>query len=298
MTRKARPRSNIGQIVPLSLGRTHTSKAAAHRSYAKVFHFLALASFVLHWKAFTGYLSAVKTTDRYGTEGAYGTLAEIIKSLLNTIGLKHQDPTTTRLLSRLSTMAQNLALISTYPLVSVTCCDISFAFTSLLAWSFTRNLDVDAMLANSILSFLAPKHVKHVAFGDQPRPLADLQPDYDTSVDAIAPRKRGRPAKNKTAINGMVAASAASAKRSLRQRTHGAEFESDEDPTSFGDSAYEPTTATKRDVAEIEADGVTAAPDLVHGGESTALALFLTFLGGMGQMASSTLGAEVTGPME
>jgi len=253
---------------------------------------------VLHWKVFTGYLSAVKVTDRYGTEGAYGTLAEIIKSLLGTIGLKNQDPNTTRLLSRLGTMAQKLALISTYPLISATCCDISFAFASLLAWSFTRNLDVDAMLANSILSFLAPKHVKHVAFGDQQKPPTDLQLDNDTSVDAIVPRKRGRPAKNKTAVNGMVAADAASARRSLRQRTRGAEFESDEDPTSFGDSAYEPTAATKRDVAEIEADGVTAAPDLVHGGESTALALFLTFVGGMGQVASAALGAEVTGPME
>jgi hypothetical protein len=285
-----------GELI-LGLGRQHTSKAAAHRSYAKVYHFLALASFVLYWKVWMGGLSSdYSATEHHWT--VYTIFTATIKSMLSVFGLEHHDPKTERLLSGLGAAAQNLRLISKHPAMSVTTLDVIFTLISLLTWSFTRNLDVDAMLANSILSFLAPKHVKHVAFGDHPKPLADLQPDDETLRDAISPKKRGRPAMNKAGVNGMFAPSAASARRSTRQRTRGADFESDEEPTFFSDAAYEPTAATKRDVAEIEADGVTAAADLVHGGESTALALFLTFLGGVGQVASSALGAEVTGPME
>lgn len=78
----------------------------------------------------------------------------------------------------------------------------------------------------------------------------------------------------------------------LHSGSHGAGYESD------ADSTYQPSEETRREVAETEADGAITDGDVVHAGESTALALFLAFAGGVGQLASGVLGAEVTGPRE
>jgi hypothetical protein len=48
----------------------------------------------------------------------------------------------------------------------------------------------------------------------------------------------------------------------------------------------------------METDGTQSDGDFVHAGEATAVALFLAFFGGLGQLASGALGAEVTGPRE
>jgi hypothetical protein len=76
-------------------------------------------------------------------------------------------------------------------------------------------------------------------------------------------------------------------------------MESDAD--SFGgdpDATYQPSEETKRAVEGMESDGSSPDGDLVHAGESTALTMFLAFFGGLGQLASGALGAEVTGPRE
>jgi hypothetical protein len=168
---------------------------------------------------------------------------------------------------------------------------VYFTTVSLLAWTFTRSLDVDAILNNSVLWFTAPKPEKHVAFEDDTRRHVDLGPEPESPIETITPKKRGRPAKNKTAINGASAPLVGSIRRRTRTKARGADYESEEDM----DTMYQPTEATKRQVAETEADGVTTADEVVHSGESTALAMFLGFVGGLGQLAAGTLGAEVTG---
>ena len=179
-----------------------------------------------------------------------------------------------------------------------------FTTISLLAWTFTRNLDVDAILDSSILSFLVPKHEKHVAFVDDVKRLAHLEPESEPKaspssepvVETTTPKKRGRPAKSK-AVPAPAAAPVVNG-ASLRRSTRRGKSEAlHRDHDSDGESAYQPNSTTQRAIAETEADG-SPELDLVHGGESTALALFLTFVGGIGQLAASALGAEVTGPME
>jgi hypothetical protein len=274
---------------------------AAHRSYARVFRFLSVASFVLYWRLFITNVSANTPHEHH----------HVWDIFTNSV---HKSKTN-RLLSGMSTTGQRLRHISKHPVISVTSIDVLFTVISLLAWTFTRNLDVDAILENSILAFLVPKHEKHVAFKEEAKRLAEFQPepelDLEPVVDTMTPRKRGRPAKNKAiATNGASISQAGSVRRSSRRTARSADVDSDVDSTansrkqhmdsydSDADSAYQPDLQTKQEVAETEADGVSTAADLVHGGESTALAMFLAFAGGLGQLAASALGAEVTGPRE
>jgi hypothetical protein len=278
------------QIVPVSLGRQHVSKTAAHRSYARVFRFLSIASFVLYWRLFITNVSA-------NTPNEHHHVWDIFTNSVN-------KSKTNRVFSGISTTGQRLRHISKHPVISVTSLDVLFTVVSLLAWTFTRDLDVDAILENSILSFLVPKHEKHVAFEDDAKRLADLQPEPELEpkpvIETTTPRKRGRPTKNKAvaAINGAPASLAGSVRRSARRAPHSADPDHVDDYDSDADAVYQPDAETKREVAEIEADGTSTAADLVHGGESTALAMFLAFAGGLGQLAAGTLGAEVTGPRE
>ncbi|KAF2026771.1 hypothetical protein EK21DRAFT_73409 [Setomelanomma holmii] len=280
------------QIVPISLGRQHTSKAAAHRSYAQAFHFLSIASLLLYWKLFIANVS-VNTPSEH---------EHVWDIFTNTVGLTRGQSRSSRILSGISTTGQRLKHISKHPIISTTSLDVLFTSISLLAWVFTRNLDVDAILDNSVLSFLLQKHEKHVAFEDDVKRLADLdagpEPEPEPSVETTTPRKRGRPTKNKTAING---ASTGSVRRSTRRGTRSADLDSDAESVTTGQdaaAAYQPSSSTKHAVQETEADGVTTGADLVESGESTALALFLAFAGGLGQLAAGALGAEVTGPRE
>ncbi|KAH7066939.1 hypothetical protein BKA63DRAFT_131349 [Paraphoma chrysanthemicola] len=281
------------KIVPISLGRQYTSKAAAHRSYAKAFHFLSIASFLLYWKLFIANVS-VNTPSEH---------EHVWDVFTNTVGLTQGQSKSSRIFSGISTTGQRLKLISKHPIISVTSVDVLFTSISLLSWVFTRNLDVEAILESSVLSFLLPKHEKHVAFADDAKRLADLsaEPEPEPVIETTTPRKRGRPAKNKAAINGASTASTGSIRRGTRRGTRSVDLDSDAESFTTGQAStatYQPSSSTKRAVEETEADGVATGSDLVESGESTALALFLAFAGGLGQLASGALGAEVSGPRE
>lgn len=151
---------------------------------------------------------------------------------------------------------------------------------------------------NSVLSFLTSnKSEKHVDFKDgtdtRELPAVDFEIPEE-AVPAVTPRKRGRPRKG-TLTNGAASSSKASTvdlnalKRPSKRGLRRGDF-SDPDP----DDAYEPSAAAKRDVDQTETDGEHITDDLVGPSESTALALFLGFFGGLGQVSASVLGAEVT----
>lgn len=208
---------------------------------------------------------------------------------------------TNRLLTGISVFGQKLKVISKHPAISVTSLDVLFTTITLLTWTFTRDLDVGSILESSVLSFMAPNHEKHVAFKQDLARLMEHSPEspapIETIVESTTPRKRGRPRKAASVepVNGAAATSSAttgSLRRSTRTKAHKDDIDSD------ADSTYQPSEQTRQAVEETEADGAIIDGDLVHAGESTALALFLTFAGGVGQLASGVLGAEVTGPRE
>lgn len=277
--------------MPVSLGRQHTSKAAAHRSYSKVFYVLSIGSFLLYWRLFVSNIYS-------NTPSEPSHIWDIISN-----SASKESTKTNRLLSGISVTGQKLKYISKHPAISVTSLDVLFTTISLLTWTFTRNLDVDALLENSVLSFLAPKHEKHVAFEDQLAKVQESLPE-PLAAEPVTPRKRGpgRPSKKAATVNGTSAAPASSTgsvRRSSRKKTRSVDLDSDAHSANYesdADSTYQPSEKTKRAIAETEADGATTAGDLAHAGESTALALFLTFAGGLGQLAAGALGAEVSGP--
>jgi hypothetical protein len=218
----------------------------------------------------------------------------------NSVGLSTDDSFTSRILSGVSETGQKLKYISKHPINSVTSTDVLFTVISLLTWTFTRDLDVESILENSILAPFVPKHEKHVTFEDN-KSLAEVIPEAEPEpvLETTTPRKRGRPAKSKAAaaVNETAASLAGSVRRSTRRSARSADLDSDAESTT-ADATYQPSAEVKREVAETEADGVTTGSDLIEAGESTALALFLAFAGGLGQLAAGALGAEVTGPRE
>ena len=208
----------------------------------------------------------------------------------------------------MSITGQKLKNISTHPAVSVTSLDVLFTTISLLTWTFIRDLDVDAILENSVLSFLAPKHEKRVAFEEK---ASSVKEQVSDALETTTPKKRGRPKKG-AAVNGTSASSSGAAtgsvRHSTRRKNRSVDLDSDAGSVTSGrktqtgdyesdmELSYQPSSETRRAVAETEADGAISAADLAHAGESTALSLFLMFAGGLGQLAASALGAEVTGP--
>jgi len=277
------------QIVPVSLGYQHTSKAAAHRSYQKVFYALSLTSFLLYWRVFIFNLF-VNTPSKH---------SHIWDLFTNSHG-KHD---TNRLLTAISVTGQKLKLISKHPAISVTSLDVLFTTISLLTWTFTRDLDVHALLESSVFSFLTPHHEKHVQFKEELARIMEHAPKVEESSPpaTTSPKKRGRPSKKETAINGLSTATSAATdalRRSTRRRTRNATQVPTVEDESDGDSTYQPNEETRRAIAQTEADGALTDGDIVHAGESTALAMFFAFTGGLGQLASGVLGAEVAGPRE
>jgi hypothetical protein len=261
-----------------------------------VFHFLSIVSFILYWTLFVANVSD-------NTPKEHIHVLDVFK---NAVGLKTDSSWSHRVLSGLSTTGQRLKHFSKNPIISVTSVDILFTAISLLTWTFTRDLDVESILENSILAYFVPKHEKHVAFEEKPlvHTKPEPVPEPEPVLETITPKKRGRPAKNKASVNGAPATATGSIRRSTRKASGSVDLDSDADSTAVAqktrsaDSAYQPSSKTRREVAETEADGATTAADLVHSGESTALALFLAFAGGLGQLASGALGAEITGPQE
>ncbi|KAI8932822.1 hypothetical protein NX059_010305 [Plenodomus lindquistii] len=279
------------QIVPVSLGHQHASKAAAHRSYAKVFYVLSFASLMLYWRVFVSTIF-VSTP----AKAKHGVVYDLFHNT-------HGKDATNRLLVGISNAGQKFKTISKHPAISVVSLDVAFTIITLLTWTFTRDLDVDNLLESSILSFLAPKHDKHVAFKQELTKLMETEPT--APLDPTTPRKRGRPSKSAVAtVNGASSATSAlsgSLRRSSRRKAANDEFDAEliaprTPDDSDDDSTYVPNEETRRAVAETEADGAQGDGDVVRAGESTALALFLAMMGGVGQLASAVLGAEVTGP--
>ena len=301
------------KLVPVSLGKQHTSKAAAHRSYAKVFYVLSIASFLLYWRV-------IVTSIFVHTPAKPSQFRD---TLTNILGSK-TNAKSSRLVAGIRGFVHALMVISTHPAISVTSLDVLFTALTLLTWTFTRDLHVDSILESSVLSFLAPKHEKHVAFTQDlarlvehsPEPSAPVETLVETPVEATTPRKRGRPSKKVAPVEPVTdtiassSATAASLRRSTRRTRNSNDVDSDAEPTALGglkrhteddsdvDSTYQPSEETRRAVEETDADGAIVDGDIVDAGESTALALFLAFAGGIGQLASGVLGAEVTGPRE
>jgi hypothetical protein len=215
---------------------------------------------------------------------------------------KHPSNSNNRLLAAIVNTGLKLKNISRHPAISVTSLDVLFTAIALLTWTFTRDLDVHAILESSVLSFLVPSHEKHVKFKQDLARVME-HTDEPAQVETTTPRKRGRPSKASQAINGTSSAShTGPLRRSTRTKAlnrSSSPMESDAD--SFGgdpDATYQPSEETKRAVEGMESDGSSPDGDLVHAGESTALTMFLAFFGGLGQLASGALGAEVTGPRE
>lgn len=248
---------------------------------------MAVASFLLYWRLFASTIAS----NQQKTHEHFWDL------FTNTIGLTHKNRKANQLLHAVSNTGQRLKQISKHPAISATSLDVLFTAISLLAWNFTRNLDIDAILENSILSFLVTKPEKHVAFEDDVKRLvaSNTEVEAEEPIETTTPRKRGRPTKNKSTLDGAYASTTGSARRSTGRSARSGDHESDAE--SVGDTTYQPSKSTMRAVNETEADGATAQ-DIIEGGESTALGMFLGLLGGLGQLASGTLGAEVTGPRE
>lgn len=267
---------NMKQIVPVSWGHRHTSKASAHRSFVRAFYVLGVTSVLLHWKIFATSLLVNTPPNR----------TSIYDLFANALGKQQHKPN--RLLTGLSNTAQKLKIVSTHPAISITGNDVAFTALGLLVWTFVRELDVNSVLENSVLAFLAPhKTEKHVAFQDE----VTEKPKGESPV-LPSPKKRGRPRRNTANGTGSTAAESASYSGSLRRSTR---RKTRQDFDSDAEDAYEPSTSTSKAVKQTETDGSSPGEDIMAAGESTALALLLAFTGGIGQLAASALGAEVTG---
>ncbi|KAF2657657.1 hypothetical protein K491DRAFT_594607 [Lophiostoma macrostomum CBS 122681] len=262
------------QIVPVVLGRQHTSKTAAHRSFVRAFHFLGIAALFLQLRmGFTTLM--VNTPQRHYV---------VWDRLQHAIGRQPEN----RFLQGLNITAQRLKNVSGHPAISLLASDVAFTATGLLVWTFVRQLEIGDILENSWLSFLAPSRPeRHVAFKEHIEETVH-KVEGDEALPAITPRKRGRPKKNApNDVDHTVSPPAGALRRSTRRRARS-------DIDSDAEDAYEPTTQTRRAVEETETDGAPVEEDFIAGGESTALALFLFFTGGLGQLAAGSLGAEVT----
>ncbi|UPX16694.1 uncharacterized protein EKO05_0007082 [Ascochyta rabiei] len=301
------------QLTPVALGVSHATKARAHRSYATVFHFLAIISFVFYARVF--YINM-----RDSVPAPPHNVWDVFSNALG------RDTTrTNRLLQGLGRFARKLSSVSRHPALSVTSLDVLFTGLSLLTWTFTRDLDVEALLSSSLLSFLVPKHKEHVRFFEPLIHKLDAATNLSDPAETIpttTPKKRGSKSSAEDAAATGIQASPDSAQKSVRRSTRrsalaafdsavetvtGAKTPQSQTVQAFADahpedsdadSTYLPDEKTQHDVEQTEVDGLETEGDYADAAESTALALFLTFFGGLGQLASAALGAEVAGPLE
>lgn len=302
------------QITPVAWGISHPTKAHAHRSYQTVFHFLSAVAFVFYARVF--YLNM-----RDSVPAPPNAVWELFA---NAVG--SETTRTNRLLQGLGLVARKLSKVSQHPALSVTTLDVMFTSLSLLTWVFTRDLDPESILESSILSPLVPKHKQHVRFFEPIIKKLDAATNLSDSAEVIPTTtpKKGRKTKAEkaaeaasTALSASPESSKKSTRRSTRKSTLAAfddaveqatgsptpqsqtinDFARAEPEDDPNDKTYVPDEKTHHEIQETEADGA-GSDDYVEAAESTGLALFLTFLGGVGQLASAALGAEVAGPQE
>ncbi|KAF2622480.1 hypothetical protein BU25DRAFT_402482 [Macroventuria anomochaeta] len=285
------------QITPVALGISHPTKAHAHRSYATVFHFLSIVAFVFYARVF--YLNMRHSVPPPPPHHIWDVFS-------NAVG--REASRTNRLLHGLGAFTRKLSKISQHPAVSVTSLDVLLTGVSLLTWTFTRDLDVEALLDSSILSFLVPNHRQHVRFFEPIIKRLDAATNLSDPAELIpttTPKKRGRKSNAEKAAEASATGASASpesgragTRRSTRRSALAAFDDAVETPEEDdADDTYVPDEKTHHEIQETEADGAST-DDYVEAAESTALAIFLTFLGGLGQLASAALGAEVAGPQE
>ncbi|KAJ4376529.1 hypothetical protein N0V86_006642 [Didymella sp. IMI 355093] len=302
------------QITPVAFGVAHTTKSHAHRSYQTVFHFLSAVAFVFYARVF--YLNM--------RDSVPAPPSAVWQLFANAVG--SETTRTNRLLQGLGLVARKLSKVSQHPALSVTTLDVMFTSLSLLTWTFTRDLDPEAILESSILSPLVPKHKQHVRFFEPIIKKLDAATNLSDPAEVIpstTPRK-GRKSKAEKAAEAEAASTALSSspesskkgtRRSTRRSALAAfddaienitgsptpqsqtvdDFAQEEPEDDVNDRTYVPDEKTHHEIQETEADGA-GSDDYVEAAESTGLALFLTFLGGVGQLASAALGAEVAGP--
>ncbi|KAF2203457.1 hypothetical protein GQ43DRAFT_438778 [Delitschia confertaspora ATCC 74209] len=270
------------QIAPVGLTDHPTSKAASHRSLSKAFYAVGLTSTLLFWRQL-GISFLVNTP----------TKQDSIYDLIFRPDQQHTNAG--RALLGLKTAIHKLRFISGHPVISATSSDILFTTISLCVWAFMRNLDVHDMLSCSVFSFLTGKAQpeKHVAFKEkvEEKPAPEPAAVPEIKITPVK-RGRGRPRKNVEAqASGSKASGAViagSLRQSSRRKTSGSvEPVQDED--------YQPPAEVAEEIDHTEIDRLAAPEDVLHGGEAAALGLFFTFVGGLGQLAASVLGAEAVG---
>lgn len=303
--------TDLLQLVPAIFGHVYTTKTAAHRSFVRAFHLLGITSLLLQWRMFftavlvntpqeswriTKYAhkAAGWTADHTPEllKNATDKVAEYTPQVVADVWAPFQDlvkkQQTNRFVQGLGITASKLQFVSRHPAISVLASDVAFTIVGLLVWTFIRQLEVSDILENSILSYWAPKRdEKHVAFQEQIDAVKEKLEDAVDSTPIVSPKKRGRPKKNAPEIDHASSSPrAGTLRRSTRRRAKSVD--------SDADSTYEPPPSTRKAVEEIETDGAPLEEDFVAGGESTALAVLLWFVGGLGQLAAAALGAEVT----
>ena len=275
-TRGESENSNHLQVVPSSWGKVHKDSHSAHRSLVNIFYFLGVFSLLLQFKQV-----AVALVD--STPSAHYSGLDYVKNL-------HRGGTRSASERVWTALTRLVAAVSNHPAVSMTSMDVVLSGISLCLWAFVRGLNVDAMLDCSGLSFFSETKEaeeeakeKHVAFKDQLKSTVNPL----TPPTSPARRMRGRPKKNGSLSHSTATPSSTPLRRSTRRRAaeHGSDSE----------DSFKPFQHTSTEIAKTERDDGQGEEDMVADGEAAALALGLSFIGGLGTASASVLGAEIAG---
>lgn len=260
--------------MPTSLGHHHATKESAHVYRTKAFKTLGWASFALYWRQL-GATWLANAPPKH--ESVYDVLLRPNGTF----------DTSERLILGLRNTAQRLKLISADPIVSAISSDVVFTAVALCVWAFVRNLSIDDLMGCGALSFLFgdPKTEKHVEI----EKAVEAEPEVKHSPITPAKKGRGRPRKNGDVPMPTPAAPATGTLRRSTRRKARTDAETDHE------DYYEPPAQVTKEIDLTDMDGSAPYEDAVAGGEAAALSLFLTFVGGLGQLAASVLGAEVAG---
>ncbi|OCK95837.1 uncharacterized protein K441DRAFT_686237 [Cenococcum geophilum 1.58] len=263
------------QVVPSSWGMVHKDSHSAHRSLVNVFYFLGVFSLLLQFKQVV-----VALVD--STPSAHYSGLDYVKNL-------HRGGTRSASERVWTALTRLVAAVSNHPAISMASMDVVLSGVGLCLWAFVRGLNVDAMLDCSGLSFFsetkeAEEEAKerHVAFKDQLKPTVNSL----TPSTSPAKRMRGRPKKNGNLSHSTATPSSTPLRRSTRRRA--AEHESD------SEDSFKPSQHVSTEIAKTEHDN-GQGEDMVADGEAAALALGLSFIGGLGTASASVLGAEIAG---
>lgn len=257
---------------------------SAHQSSRKIFATLRWLSLPIFWKQ----LLAITTADVTPKHSS------VYDFLLHPLAKHNHD--NEGFTASLKSAAHRLSYVSTNPIISATSSDVMFTVISLCAWAFVRNLNAEDMLDYRVPIPFLPRYWKKEKKAPVIKEVASDKEDDVVEVKlpptTPAKRGRGRPKKNGDAVAVSSAASTTSSTGTLRRSTRRkTQVQPDSDP----EDEFQPSPRLSEEVANMETDGSTTTEDVMAGGEAAALGLFLTFIGGLGELAASVLGAEVVG---